>query len=307
MKNSKLLILASFFSIYVIWGSTYLFNKIAVTEIPPLFLGAIRFFLAGILIMLLAKSMKISLKLTKSQFINSVIAAFLFLVYGNGVFVWALKYVDTGFAALLAATQPLFVLFLLRLIDGKRMQRKSIIGVLLGVFGMYLLVSQNEITTSEGTVLGIFMILSCILSWSYGSVFVAKADLPKNYLVSTGYQMLIAGILLAISSLIFKEEWSSPLVWSVKTQGAILFLIIFGSIVAFTAFNYLLKVVSPEKVATSAYVNPVIALFLGWSLLNEKLTQQAVIASVILLTGVYFITSRKRQTKNKVTSKPQKV
>ncbi len=297
MKNSKLLIVGAFFSIYIIWGSTYLFNKIAVTEIPPLYLGAIRFFAAGVLIMIIVKLMKLTIKITKSQFINSVVAAFLFLVYGNGVFVWALKYVDTGFAALLAATQPLFVLFLLRLIDGKKMQKKSIIGVLLGVFGMYLLVSQKEVSTSEGSVLGIFMILTCVLSWSYGSVFVSKADLPKNYLISTGYQMLIAGILLGISSLIFKENWVTPFNWSFKTQTSVIVLIIFGSIVAFTAFNYLLKVVSPEKVATSAYVNPVIALLLGWWLLDEQLSSQSIIASVILLTGVYFITSRKRLVK----------
>ncbi|WP_028889716.1 EamA family transporter [Tenacibaculum ovolyticum] len=307
MKNSKLLIVAAFLSIYVIWGSTYLFNKIAVTEIPPLYLGGIRFFTAGTLIMIIAKSMKISIKLTKRQFVNSVIAAFLFLVYGNGVFVWALKYVDSGFAALLAATQPLFVLFLLRLLDGQRMQRKSIVGVLFGIFGMYLLVSQKEISTSEGSVLGIFMILSCVLSWSYGTVFVSKADLPKNYLVSTGYQMLIAGFLLGVSSLIFKETWISPLNWTLKTQGSLLFLIIFGGIIAFTSFNYLLKVVSPEKVATSAYVNPVIALILGWKFLNEELTTQSVVASIVLLTGVYFITSRKRISKNKVTTKPQKI
>ena len=297
MKDSKLLIVAAFFSIYIIWGSTYLFNKIAVTEVPPLYLGTIRFLTAGMLIMIIAKSMKISIKLTKRQFINSIIAAFLFLVYGNGVFVWALKYVDSGFAALLASTQPLFVLFLLRLIDGKKMQKKSIIGVLLGMLGMYLLVSQKEISTSEGSVLGIFMILTCVLSWSYGSVFVSKADLPKNYLVSTGYQMLIAGVLLGISSFAFKEIWVSPLNWEYKTQGSVIFLIVFGGIVAFTAFNYLLKVVSPEKVATSAYVNPIIALILGWNLLGEELTKQSIIASIVLLTGVYFITSRKRSVK----------
>ncbi|MFZ3563992.1 EamA family transporter [Tenacibaculum finnmarkense] len=297
MKNSKFLIIAAFFSIYIIWGSTYLFNKIAVTEIPPLFLASIRFSIAGVLIMMLAKIMKLPLKISRNQLVNSGIAGFLFLVYGNGVFVWALKYVDSGFAALLASTQPLFVLFLLRLIDGKRLQKKSIIGVLLGLIGMYLLVSQQEITTSEGSVLGIFMILTCVLSWSYGSVFVSKADLPKNHLVSTGYQMLLAGFMLAIASLVFKETWISPLNWSSKTQGAMFFLIIFGGIVAFTAFNYLLKSVSPEKVATSAYVNPIIALFLGRSLLNEQLTIQSIVASAVLLLGVYFINSRKKVVK----------
>ena len=294
MKKSKFLILISFFSIYVIWGSTYLLNKIAVSEIPPLLLASTRFVIAGVLILIIAKLLKKPTAISKNQFMNSLIAGFLFLVYGNGVFVWALKYVDSGFAALLASTQPLFVLFLMRLIDGKKMQKKSIIGVCLGILGMYLLVSQSKISTTEGSVLGIFMILTCVLSWSYGSVFVSKANLPKNFFVSTGYQMLIAGILLSIFSLLFGEIWISPVDLSAKVQISMLLLIIFGSIVAFTAFNYLLKVVSIEKVATSAYVNPVVALFLGWYFLDEKLTAQSIIASIILLTGVYFITSRKR-------------
>ncbi len=300
MNKQKLLIILAFFSIYFVWGSTYLFNKIAVAELPPLLLAAIRFSVAGILILGIAKLLKKSIKITKQQFLNSTIAGFLFLVYGNGVFVWALKYVDTGFAALLASTQPLFVLFLLRLIDGQKMQRKSIVGVGLGVLGMYLLVSQKTIATSEGMVLGIFMMLSCVLSWSYGSVFVSKADLPKNFLVSTGYQMFISSVLLLFCSFIFNEDVTTVQTISYKVQMAIVFLIIFGSIIAFTAFNYLLKVVSPEKVSTSAYVNPVVALFLGWYFLDEQLTNQSIIASCVLLTGVYFITSRKRITKQKV-------
>ena len=172
MKNSKALIVLAFIAIYVIWGSTYLFNKIAVTELPPFFLASIRFFIAGILMILLAIISKQNLSISKKQLSNSVIASFFFLIYGNGVFVWALRYVDSGFGALVASTQPLFVLFLLRLIDRKPLQKKSIIGVCLGMLGMYILVSQKELTTSEGSLLGIFMMLTCVLSWSYGSVFV---------------------------------------------------------------------------------------------------------------------------------------
>lgn len=307
MKESKPLIIAAFIAIYVIWGSTYLLNKIVVTEVSPLLLAAIRFSISGALIMLIAKLLKVPITVTKKQLLNSAIAGFLFLVYGNGMFVWALKFVDSGFGALLAATQPLFVLLLLRLIDGKKMQRQSIIGVVLGIIGMYLLVSQNEITTSKDMLIGIFMIFSCVLSWSYGSVFVSKAKLPKNFFVSTGYQMLFAGGLLFTASLLLGENWSSPLDWSFKAQGAMFLLIVFGSIVAFTSFNYLLKIVPTEKVSTSAYVNPVVALFLGWYFLDETLTTQSVIASIVLLSGVYFITSRKRISKLKVTSKPQKV
>ena len=295
LASSKLRIIVSFFAVYVIWGSTYVFNKIAVTELPPFFLASMRFIAAGLLIMLISKILNFQLAITKKQFLNSLIAGFLFLVYGNGVFVWALKYVDSGFAALLASTQPLFVLLLMRLIDRKPMQKKSIIGVLLGLIGMYLLVSQQEITSSEGTVLGVFMIFTCVFSWSYGSVFVSKADLPKNFFVSTGYQMLIAGFMLLIGSIIFKETWVSPLTWSTEVQLSMLFLVSFGGIAVFTAFNYLLKNVSTEKVATSAYVNPIIAMLLGWYVLDERLSLQSIIASVVLLTGVYFINSRKRR------------
>ncbi|WP_428740258.1 EamA family transporter [Tenacibaculum sp.] len=307
MKESKPLIITAFIAIYIIWGSTYLLNKIVVTEVSPLLLAAIRFSISGALIILIAKFLKVPVKITKKQLLNSAIAGFLFLVYGNGMFVWALKYVDSGFGALLAATQPLFVLLLLRLIDGKKMQKQSIIGVILGVIGMYLLVSQNEITTSKDMLIGIFMIFSCILSWSYGSVFVAKAILPKNFFVSTGYQMLIAGSFLFAGSFLLNETWSSPISWSLKAQGSMVLLIAFGSIVAFTAFNYLLKEVSAEKVSTSAYVNPVVALFLGWYFLDETLTAQSIVASIVLLSGVYFITSRKRISKLKVTTKPQKI
>ena len=295
MKKSKALIVLAFIAIYVIWGSTYLFNKIAVTELPPFFLAFIRFIIAGILMILLALISKQNLAISKKQLSNSVIASFFFLIYGNGVFVWALRYVDSGFGALLASTQPLFVLFLLRLIDRKPLQKKSIIGVCLGMIGMYILVSQQELTTSEGSLLGIFMMLTCVLSWSYGSVFVSKADLPKSFMVTTGYQMLAAGFVLAIISLSIDEQWTSPLTWSTNVQLSMFLLIFFGGVIAFTAFNYLLKVVSPEKVSTSAYVNPIIALFMGWYFLDEVFTIQSIIASVILLTGVYFITSRKRK------------
>jgi drug/metabolite transporter (DMT)-like permease len=181
LKNSKLLVVFAFIAIYVIWGSTYVFNKIAVTELPPFFLASLRFIAAGFLIMIISKILNFKLAITKKQFLNSLIAGFLFLVYGNGVFVWALKFVDSGFAALLASTQPLFVLLLMRLIDRKPMQKKSIIGVLLGLVGMYLLVSQQEITSSEGSVLGIFMIFTCVFSWSYGSVFVSKANVNCGF------------------------------------------------------------------------------------------------------------------------------
>jgi len=290
--NPTLVVLA-FFSIYFIWGSTYLLNKVAVTELPPFMLASIRFISAGILIFILCKILGISLAITKKQFLNTVIAGFLFLAFGNGIVVWALKFVDSGFAALQISAQPLVVLLMMWVIDGKKIKPMSIVGVILGIIGIYLLVSQKEIINQENSILGIGMISMCLLSWSYGSLFVAKADLPLNYFVNTGYQMLTAGILLMIASNLFGETWSYPTAWSSPTQISMILLILFGSIVAFTSFNYLLKTVSPEKVATSTYVNPIIALLLGWYFLNEQLTPQSIVAAAILLTGVYFINTTK--------------
>jgi len=292
-QNTTLVILA-FFAMYIIWGSTYLLNKVAVTELPPFMLAGIRFITAGVLIFGIAKIMKIKLSITKRQFFNCTFVGFLFLTFGNGVVVWALKYVDSGFAALEISAQPLVILFMMLLLQGKKIESMSIIGVILGVIGIYLLVSQKELISNEMTLIGIFMIFLCMISWAYGSLFVAKADLPSNYFVNTGYQMFTGGIMLAIVSLILGETWTPPSLWSEPVLLSMILLVIFGSIVAFTAFNYLLKVVSPEKVATSTYVNPIIAMMLGWYFLDEQITTQSLVAAAILLTGVYFINTTKK-------------
>ena len=297
LPRKTIFILLAFFAIYVIWGATYLLNKIAVTQISPLFLASIRFITAGLIIFFIAKSMKLSLAINRRQLVNCIIAGFLFLVYGNGVFVWALKYVDSGFGALEASIQPLIVLILMRMIDGKKVKTSSIIGIVLGVIGMYLLVSQKQLVYQENSTIGIIMIFTCVLSWSFGSLFVARAELPSNFFGNTGYQMFFAGIMLFIASFLIGEEWLSPFAWTTSVKISMGLLIVFGSIVAFTAFNFLLKTVSTEKVATSSLVNPVIAMVLGWYVLDEQITTQSIIASAILLTGVYFINSKRELKK----------
>lgn len=293
-SRNTLLIILAFFSIYVIWGSTYLLNKIAVTELPPLMLASIRFITAGILIFIITKLFGYNLSITRIQLVNCIIAGFLFLTFGNGTVVWALKYVDSGFTALEISAQPLVVLLLMRFLEGKKIQAMSVVGVVLGVIGIFLLVSQKQLINQEGTVIGMLMIFACMLSWAYGSIFVGKADLPSNYFISTGYQMFTGGIMLLVASQVFGEVWTFPSQWSQQVQVSMIILIVFGSIVAFTSFNYLLRMVSPEKVATCTYVNPIIALALGWYLLDEQITMQSVIAAVILLTGVYFINTKRK-------------
>ena len=296
LTKERLYILLAFFSIYVIWGSTYLLNKILVSQLAPLYAASIRFISASILIFTIAKFLKIPLKITKRQLRNTAIAGFLFLTIGNGLVVWALKSVDSGFAALEISAQPLVVLILLRILEGKKIQPMSILGVVIGCIGIYLLVSQREMIGQEGMVTGMIMIFICMLSWAYSSIFVSKADLPSNFFVNTGYQMLFGGAMLLIGSIIIGEERLPFSSWNTEIINSMGMLIIFGSIVAFTAFNYLLSKVSPEKVATSTYVNPIVALILGWYFLDETFSAQSIIAAAVLLTGVYFINTKKTIT-----------
>lgn len=293
-RNIVAIVLA-FASIYIIWGSTYLLNKICVSELEPFILASTRFTTAGLLIFLIAKLLGFSLYITKKQLVNCAIVGFLFLTFGNGVVVWALRYVDSGFAALEISAQPLVVLMLMLIFEGKRLRAKSIIGVVLGMIGIYILISQESLLEQENSLLGMIMIFACMISWGYGSLFVAKADLPKNFFVNTGYQMFFGGIMLLVASVAFGESWISPSQWSPNVIWSMILLIIFGSVIAFTSFNYLLKIVSPEKVATSTYINPLVALALGWYVLDEQITNQSIVAAGILLTGVYFINSSKEK------------
>ena len=238
---------------------------------------------------------KAKLKVTKAQLKNTAIAGFLFLAIGNGVVVWALSFVDSGFATLIISSQPLIVLLLLWVLQGKRIKPFSWFGVAIGLLGMFLLVSQNQIKTSPDMLRGVFMILGCVVTWGYASIFVGKADLPSNYLVNSAFQMLFGSLWLITMSVVKGEQWINPINWNNQVVWSMLGLIIFGSIVAFTSFNYLLRTVSPEKVATSTYINPIVAMILGFFVLNEKISTQSVIAALILLTGVYFI-NMKRST-----------
>ena len=268
-------------------------NKVAVTELPPFMLAGIRFCTAGILMLSLASMLKKNIRITFKQVKNSVIAGFLFLAIGNGVVVWALSYVDSGFAALIISSQPLIVLLLLRIVEKKPIKTYSWIGVGVGIVGMLLLITQKQIMQDESSLLGIVMIIGCVVTWGYASIFVGKADLPKNYLVNSGYQMAFGGISLVLMSLIKNEDWIAPMFWSSKVLWTMMALILFGSLVAFTSFNYLLKTVSPEKVATSTYINPIVAMVLGAVVLNEKISGQSIVAALILLTGVYFINMKR--------------
>lgn len=290
MNQEKVTIIFAFLAIYLIWGSTYLFNKILLTEIPPFQLSGSRFVVAGVLIFAIAFLKKSKGKTTQLQVRNSVIAGFFFLTTGNGCLVWALQYIDSGYAALLISSQPLILLFMLYFMKNQKILLKSIVGIILGIFGIFLLTYSKGLV-GEISWKGIGLVTISLFCWGYASIFVGSASLPKNQFLNSAYQMISAGISMIIISYLIGESLCDFTTLSANSLLCFFFLVIFGSIVAFTSFNYLLQKVSPEQVSTSTYVNPVVAMILGYFVLGETIPILGIFATVILLSGVYFINS----------------
>lgn len=296
--NSLFLVILSFAAVYIIWGSTYLFIAITVESIPPFILAAIRFTLAATLLFSLIAILRKYQSITKLQFRNAAFAGVLFLGFGTGGVAWALQFVDSGFTSLIISGQPLIVVLMMWGFYNDRPANQAFVGILLGMFGMYLLVNQKELVTDPAQWKGILAIFCCMVAWGFGSIFVSKADLPKPQMANNGIQMISGGIALFFFSLCFEN----PLTFDFqavpfKAWLALSYLIVFGAVVAFSAFNYLLTKVSPEKVATSTYINPIIALILGWFFRDELITTQSIMAACIMFTGVFFINSTPEQSK----------
>jgi len=293
VNKTTIYIILAFIAIYFIWGSTYLMVAFAVEEIPPFKMAGIRF-LVGSAIIFTIVSIKNGWKyITKRQYINAATAGILFLAIGNGGMSYALQYIDSGYSCLLTSGQPLILLIMLWGLDRQAPPPKAWIGVLLGVVGMFLLVSEQGLIETEQQVLGTVVIFGCLLSWGAGSIFVNRSDLPKSYLTNTGIQMFIGGLFLMLVSIVSNEGTTNWSAISTRAYLSLAGLIIFGSIVAFTAFNFLLTKVSPEEVSTATYVNPLVALALGYYFRDELITNQILLAAVVLLAGVYFINTNK--------------
>jgi len=286
-------IIFSFFAIYIIWGSTYLFVAYAVEEIPPLKMAAVRFLLAAFIILIFSPLLIKWKEVKKEELKHAMIAGFMFLTLGNGAMTYALQFIDSGFSALIISAQPLILLFMMKAINGTPIKPKAMIGVGLGIIGMYLLISQDGIASGPDQWKGLLAIISCLFTWGYASMYVSKVKMPKSIFVNSAIQMLFAGFSLVIISLLFREPSVNWLELKPISIFSVLYLVVFGSILAFTAFNYLLKFISPEKVSTSTYINPIVALMLGWYFRDELVTMQSIMAACILLTGVYFINSNK--------------
>ncbi len=292
LLKDKWLVPICFGLIYFVWGSTYLANWYAIQDIPPLLMSGSRFALAGIVLFFLSQFFGGS-KTTPAQWKNAATLGIMFLAVGTGGMVWSEQFISSGMVALMAAIQPLFILLLMWQLHGKKPNLAGVLGTFLGMIGMTFLVGQDQFIGGEKTMLGLGIILISILSWGIASVRLSKTDMPNNKLQSAAIQMLAGGSVLLLVSVIsgeaFKFQWSN-----VTDRGGFswIYLVIFGSIISFSAFNYLLVKSTPDKVATANYINPVVAMFLGWFLADEIITGQSLIAAVLMLTGVVFIKTK---------------
>lgn len=289
MKKSNTLIALCFFTIYVVWGSTYLLLAFVIEELPPFLTAFLRFAIAAVILITLAIGSGHFRSISKKQLFNAVFSGILMLGIGSGVTTWVLQFLDSGFTALLISAQPLIIVFMMWIADSKRPPGQTFFGVLLGMVGVFLLVNQDEIVAGPDQWYAILALFICMLTWGYGSIYIGKAEMPKSFLQTTGIQFTAGAILTLLISLSLENhsiQWSEV---SRDTWYYLALLSIFGSVLAFLAFNYLLKNVTPDKVSTSTYVNPVIAMLLGWWFRDELLTVQSIAAAGIMLSGVVLI------------------
>jgi len=289
-RQERLLMVLAFAAIYIVWGTTYLAVSKAVATIPPFLMAGIRFLLAGGALYAFTLLVKKSARPSWRQMANASITGVLLLSVGVGGVAWGLQYVDSGVTALLISGQPLLTTLLVWIILKRRPVFSSYLGILLGMVGMAVLVGQEQLISEQTSLMGIAAIFFSMLCWGIGSVYVNKLDMPKMQMQSAAIQMLVAGVTLVFFAGSMGEWQAFSLAAVTATSWwSLLYLIVFGSLIGFSAFNYLLKRVSPEKVSTSTYVNPVVALLLGWWLNAELITQQSLWAAAIMLTGVLFI------------------
>jgi drug/metabolite transporter (DMT)-like permease len=291
-RNTTRIVLA-FAAVYVLWGSTYLFIRYAIDTIPPFVLGATRFVVSGAVLYALAR-WRGAPKPTAHELRLAALTGVLMLGFGNGGVMWAEKSIPSGIVALIVSSVPIWVV----LIDwlrpqGNRPRRSMLAGLALGFIGMVILIGPRAIVGQghvDEVAAGVLLVGS--VSWSFGTLITRWSTRPGSPLVFAALQMLAAAAAMFVGSLVM-GEWSGLTLSAVsgRSMFSLVYLVIFGSIIGYTAYVYLLGVVSAAKASTYAYVNPVIAVVLGWAFANEPLGWRTVIAASVILGGVAIITS----------------
>jgi drug/metabolite transporter (DMT)-like permease len=300
--SSKLLILvAAFAAVYLIWGSTYLAIKYAIETIPTFIMAAVRFLVAGGILFAAARVMPGYEKPKAVHWRTSLIVGTLLLGIGNGFVVMGEHYISSSMTALLIASNPFWMVTLGWAFMGRgKPNYKVTLGLIVGFVGVTMLVlgsaSGDSASAGDSQTLGIFLIMIATIGWAFGSLYGAGAPTAKSNVLASGMQMLSGGFVLLVVSLV-TGEWQSfdYAAVSVVSWVALVYLIFIGALVAYTAYSWLMKNASPSAVSTYAYVNPVVAVFLGWAIAGESMTAQMLIGAAVIVGSVVLITANNKK------------
>lgn len=285
--GNRIKLLLAFTAIYLIWGSTYLAIRFAVETIPPLIVVGIRHSIAGLI--LLAWAWARGFRPRREHWISGLIVGALFFLIGHGSLHWAEQYVASGLAALLIATEPMFILVLAWMMRQQRISRMSALGLALGVIGVGIL-TLADLSAKGSTLLGVVAVLVGSIAWAAGVVISPKLKLPADALARTAVPLVCGAALVWIAAAATGEfhrvHWANI---SLRSIGGLAYLIVFGSVIAFTSYMWLLQRCPPAVVATHTYANPVVAVLLGWLLASEPLNLRVIVACVAILGAIMLI------------------
>ncbi|CCO07249.1 DMT family transporter [Desulforamulus hydrothermalis] len=272
--------------VYIVWGSTYLAIRVAVGQeggFPPFTMGALRLLPAGCLLLLGSFLFRQALKLSWQELkILAVSGVFLWLG-GNGLVMWAEQYADSGYAALLVGTTPMWVALAEAVLDRKAPAKLLVLSLLSGFAGIVVLSLPVLRHASQANILSITALLLAPLSWGMGSLLQRRNPVSLSPVVSSGYQQIFGGLGFAMLALLLGEPMPNP---SAEAWWAFVYLVVFGSLLAFTSYIMALRLLPTGIVMTYAYVNPVVAVFLGWLILHEPISLWTIGGTTLVLLGV---------------------
>jgi len=289
-RPSSAALTLAFATVYLVWGSTYLAIQYAIATVPPLYMAGVRYVLAG-LILLVYGFVTRAPKASLTQWRTCAIVGGLMLTCGNGAVTWAEQRVPSGLTALLLATVSLWIV-LLNWGFGTRAKptASQTGGLLIGLAGIALLVlpSRHDLLGKGVDVLGACVVLAGALSWASGTMYARGAVLPSSPWMTNGAEMLAGGVFLVIAGAVGGEKMHLSAV-STQSLLAFAYLVVFGSVVAFSAYTWLIKATTPARLGTYAYVNPAVAVLLGAVIAGEPVTPRALLAMFLILSGVVML------------------
>jgi drug/metabolite transporter (DMT)-like permease len=288
-RSHRLTVILCFLSIYLIWGSTYLAIRYAVETIPPLYTAGIRHLTAGSILLFWCLAKR--LRPTWAQIRASVIIGVFFFLIGHGALHWAEQKVPSGLASLLIASEPIWV-FLLSAVAARQWHWNGTLlaGIFLGLGGVGLLMGRSALTSVPGMFAGSLAVVISALSWSVGVVYSRRSHLSGNPLLLSALSLLAGSAQLLLVGTIAQEyRGFSFASVSLRSWLSLGYLIVFGSVVAFTAYNWLMEHYSPTLVATHTYINPIVAVLLGWLLAGEAVTVNVLLSAAMVISAVMLV------------------